>query len=108
MAARYLARKFNTKLHITKYMGPNFVLLSSIYSDICLIIDIQDGHFKVQDGGQVPCQYQFHIDPFIVKCMCANLGFTCCKYVLKYASFVLTATIFKFKMSVRYHVGSDW
>ena len=51
---------------------PNFVLLSSIYSEICLIIDIQDGHFKVQDGGQVSCQYQFHMDSYNVKCMFAN------------------------------------
>ena len=48
--------------------------LSSIYSDICLIIDIQDGHFKVQDGGQVSCQYQFHMNSYNVKCMCANFG----------------------------------
>ena len=36
-------------------------------------IDIQDGHFKIQDGGQVSCQYQFHTDPCNVKCICANL-----------------------------------
>ena len=54
---------------------PHFVLLSSIYSDIiCLILDIQDGHFKAQDGGQVSCQYQFHMDSYNVKCMCANIG----------------------------------
>ena len=53
---------------------PGFVLLSSIYSDVCLIIDIQDGHFKVQDGGQVSCQYQFHMDPDNVKCTFANFG----------------------------------
>ena len=54
---------------------PNFVLLSSIfYSEICLIIDIQDGHYKVQDVGQLSCQYQFHIDPYNVKCMFANFG----------------------------------
>ena len=53
---------------------PNFVLLPSIYSEICLIIDIQDGHYKVQDVGQLSCQYQFHIDPYNVKCMFANFG----------------------------------
>ena len=67
---------------------PNFVLLSSIYSEICLIIDIQDDHFKVQDGGQVSCQYQFHMDPYNVKCMCANFGSPVVNnYILKYASF---------------------
>ena len=50
------------------------MVLSSIYSEICLIIDIQDGHFKVQDGGHVSCQYQFHMDPYNVKCMFANFG----------------------------------
>ena len=52
---------------------PNYLLLSyrPIYSDIklCRIIDIPDGHFKIQDGGQVSCRYQFHINPCIVKCM---------------------------------------
>ena len=75
MAVRYHAgSKFNMKLYITKYMGAKCRALSSIYSEICLIIDIQDGHFKVQDGGQVTCQYQFHMDPYNVKCMCANFG----------------------------------
>ena len=64
---------FNMKLYITKYIWlPNFVRLSSVYSEICLIIDIQDDHFKVQDGGQVSCRYQFHTNPYIIKCMCAN------------------------------------
>ena len=65
------------KLYITKYIGAKFravAQLSSIYSEICLIIDIQDGHFKVQDGGQVSCQYQFHMDSYNVKCRCANFG----------------------------------
>ena len=53
---------------------PNFVLLSSIYSEVCLIIDIQDGHFKVQDGGHISCQYQFHMDAYNVKYMFANFG----------------------------------
>ena len=87
---------------------PNFVLLSSIYSEICLIIDIQDSHFKVQDGGQVSCQYQFHMDTYNVQCMFANLCSSVVNIILKYASLVLTATILKFKMAVIYHVGSDW
>ena len=53
---------------------PNSVLLSSIYSEICLIIDIRDGHFKVQDGGQVSCQYKFQMDPYNVKYMFSNFG----------------------------------
>ena len=53
---------------------PNVVLLSSIYSEICLIIDIQDVHFKVQDGVQVSCQCQFHMDPYNEKCMFDNVG----------------------------------
>ena len=69
-----ISTKFKMKLYITKKKVPNFVLLSSIHSEICLIIDIQDGHFKVQDGGQVLCQYQFHTDPYNVKCMCAKFG----------------------------------
>ena len=44
------------------------------YSEICLTIEIQDGHFKFQDGGQVSCPYQFHMDPYNVKSMFANLG----------------------------------
>ena len=39
-----------------------------IYSDICRIIDIPDGFFKIQDGGLVPgrvsCRYQFHMNPY--------------------------------------------
>ena len=87
---------------------PNFVLLSSIYSEICLIIDIQDGHFKVQDGGQVSGQYQFHMDSYKVKCMCANFGSPVANIFRNIPVLVLTATIFKFKMAVRYSVGSDW
>ena len=45
-----------------------------LYSDICQIIGIPDGHFKIQDDGQVSCQYQLHINPYIVMCMCTNLG----------------------------------
>ena len=41
------------------------------YSDI---IDIQDGHLKIQDGGQVSCRYQLHMNPYIEKSMCANFG----------------------------------
>ena len=37
-------------------------------------IDIHDGHFKIQDGSQMSCQYQFHTNPDIIKCMCANFG----------------------------------
>ena len=57
-----ISPKFNMKLYITKYMGAKFraFVINIHYSEICLIIDIQDGHFKVQDGGQVSCQYQFH------------------------------------------------
>ena len=66
--------KFNMKLYTQSIWVPNSVLLSSIYSEICLIIDIQYGHFKVQDGGHVSCQYQFHMDPYNVKCMFANFG----------------------------------
>ena len=40
----------------------------------CRIIDMQDGHFKIQDGGPVSCQYQVPMDPYNVKCMCANIG----------------------------------
>ena len=35
---------------------------------------MQDGHFKIQDGGRVSCQYQVHMDPYNIKCMCANIG----------------------------------
>ena len=66
-----ISTKFNMKLSQSIWMQ-NFVLLSSLYSEISPIIDIQDGHFKVQDGGQVSCQYQFHMDPYNVKCMFAN------------------------------------
>ena len=69
-----ISTKFNIKLLSQSIWLPNFVLLSSIYSEICLIIDIQDGHLKVQDGGPVSCQYQFHMDPYNVKCMFANFG----------------------------------
>ena len=70
-----ISTKFNMKLYITKYIWvQHFVLLSSIYSEICLIINIQDDHFKVQYGDQVSCQYQFHMDSCNVKCMCANFG----------------------------------
>ena len=70
-----ISTKFNMKLYITKYMGAKIrAYVSSIYSEICLVIYIQDGHFKVQYGGQVSCQYQFHMDPYNVKCMCANFG----------------------------------
>ena len=48
------------------------MLLSYTYSEIFRIIDIQDGHFKIKDGGKVSCQYQFHTNPYIIKCMCAN------------------------------------
>ena len=58
--------KFHMKLYITKYMSANFV---------CRIIDIQDGHFKIQHDCQVSWQYQFHRNPYIIKCMCANLGY---------------------------------
>ena len=55
---------------------PIYLLLSYIYSDIklCRIIDIPDGHFKIQDGGLVSCRYQFQINPCTVKCMCTNFG----------------------------------
>ena len=83
-----ISTKFNMKLYITKYNWvPNFGFLSSIYSEICLIIDIQDGHFKVQDGGQVSCQNQFHMDSYKVKCMCANFGSPVANNILKYSSF---------------------
>ena len=63
------------KLYVTKYICDNFrAFVITIYSEICQIIDIHDGHFKIQDGGQVSCQYQFHINPYIIKCMCANFG----------------------------------
>ena len=65
---------FNMKLYITKYMGDKCRAFVINISEICLIIDIQDGHFKVQDGGQVSCQYQFNMDSYNVKCMCANFG----------------------------------
>ena len=76
---------------------PNSVLLSSIYSEICLIIDIQYGHFKVQDGGHVSCQYQFHMDPYNVKCMFANFGSPVVNnyfYIMKYSSFGITGDHF--------------
>ena len=57
-----IGTKFHLKLYIT--IVPIVVLLSYIYSEICRIIDIQDGHFKIQDGGQVSCQYQFHTNPY--------------------------------------------
>ena len=41
----------------------------------CQIIDIPDGHFKIQDGGLVSCRYQFHINPCTVKCMCTVIKF---------------------------------
>ena len=55
---------------------PNCLLLTYIYSDIklCRIIDIPDGHFKIQNGGQVSCRFQCHINPCIVKCMNTNFG----------------------------------
>ena len=54
--------------------GPNCVLLAYIYIliIICRIMDIPDRHFKIQDDGQVWCRYQFHMNPYIVKCMCTN------------------------------------
>ena len=63
-----ISTKFNMKLYITKYMGAKCRAFVINISEICLIIDIQDGHFKVQDGGQVSCQYQFNMDPYNVKC----------------------------------------
>ena len=53
-----------------------FVIYIYIYSEICRIIDIHDSHFKIQDGGKVSCQIQFHTNPCIIKCrpMCANFG----------------------------------
>ena len=45
-----------------------------IYSDICRMIGIPDGHFKIQDDVQVSCRYQFHMNPYIVKCMFTNFG----------------------------------
>ena len=67
--------KFHMKLYISQSIFvPIFVLLPYIYSEICRIIDIENGHFKIQDGGQVSCQYQFHTNPYIIKCMCANFS----------------------------------
>ena len=56
-----------------KVCVPIFVLLPYIYAEICRIIDIEDGHFKIQDGGQV-CQYQLHMNPCNHKVFCANVG----------------------------------
>ena len=66
-----IGTKFNMKLYITMYIWvPNFVIC---YKYI-LRYDIQDGHFKIQYGGRVSCQYQFHMDPYNIQCMCANFG----------------------------------
>ena len=46
----------------------------NIYSDNYMpAIDIPDRHYKIQDDGQVSCRYQFHMNPYIVKCMCTNV-----------------------------------
>ena len=44
-----------------------------IYSEICRIIDIKDGHFKNQDGGHVPCQYQLHTNLYIINILCVPI-----------------------------------
>ena len=70
-----IGTKFHMKVYITMYICANFpAFVIYIYSEICRIIDIQDGHFKIKDGGQVSCQYQFHTNPCIIKCICANFG----------------------------------
>ena len=83
------------------------MLLSYIYSEICRIIDIQDGHFKIQDGGQVLYQYQFHTNPYIMKCMCANFGSPVVNIFWHMPDYILTATILKLNMAAGYHVDSD-
>ena len=67
------------KLYITTYIMWAKCCASgiNIYSDNYMpeYIDIPDGHFKIQDDGQVSRLYQFHMNPynfFIVKCMCTN------------------------------------
>ena len=51
----------------------------------------------------VPISYGF----VYVKCMCANFDSPVVIIFLNMPVLVLTAAIFKFKIAVRYHVGSD-
>ena len=69
-----ISTKFNMKLYNTTYIGAKCRAFAINNSEICPIIDLQDGHLKVQDGGQVSCQYQFHMDLYNVKCMFAHFG----------------------------------
>ena len=53
------------------------------------------------------CQYQFHTNPYIIKCMCANFGSPVVNIFYNMADYILTAAILKFKMAAGCHIDSD-
>ena len=53
------------------------------------------------------CQYQFHTNPYIIKCMCANFGSPVVNIFKNMADYILMTAIFKFKMAAGYHIDSD-
>ena len=50
---------------------------------------------------------QFHTNPNIISCMCANFGLLVVNIFRHMRDYILTATIFKLKMAAGYHVDSD-
>ena len=77
-------------------------IIEIVNTEICRIVDIPDGHFKIQDGGQISRRYEFHMNPYIAKCMCANFDSPVENI------FWTNGDHFKVNMAVRYQVGSDW
>ena len=53
------------------------------------------------------CQYQFHTNPYIIKCMCTNFGSPVVNTFRNMPDYILTAAILKFKMAAGYHIISD-
>ena len=46
------------------------------------------------------------MNPYIIKCMCANVGSPVVNIFLNMPDNMITATIFKFKIAAGYHVDS--
>ena len=46
----------------------NIPMCASVKTKLWRIIAIPDSHYTIQDDGQVSCRYQFHMNPYLVKC----------------------------------------